>query len=518
MIPGHKYTPQDVLDAVNRRKWLLICPVLVFAIAAFLITRSMPNLYRSETTILVVPQRVPESYIRSTVTNRIEDRLRSIREQVLSRSMLEPVILEFDLYPEQRKQVPMEDVVARMRTEVDVDPPVRDDTFKISYVSGDPVVAMKVVSRLASMFIDGNVRDRRVVAEGTNQFLESQLEDARLRLIDREKKLEEYRRRYLGELPSQLQSNLQVIQTTQIQLQSLSESLNRDRDRRLVLERALADMRADPATAAATADPSDRPADPLDAARTELATLERKFRATHPDVIAAKRRVAQLEAERVAMPKAPDALASAAAPQVADNVVVRRMRETQTEIEKLDRQIAGKEADGLRLRGTIAEYQRRVEAAPTRESEMAELTRDYETLKKGYESLLAKKEDSNIAANLEKQQVGEQFKVLDPARVPERPFSPKRFQLNAMAVGIGLMLGIAVAALLEYRDTSLRTESQLLQAFKIPVLAVLPVMESIGEKRRRMLRLAFTFTGGFLLIASAAVGAAWRLGLLKRVF
>jgi protein tyrosine kinase modulator len=518
MIPGHKYTPQEIIAAVNRRKWLLICPAIVFGIAAFLVTRAMPNLYRSETTILVVPQRVPESYIRSTVTNRIEDRLRSIREQVLSRSMLERIIIEFDLYPEQRRKIAMEDVVARMRTEVDVDPPVKDDTFKISYVSGDPVVAQKVVARLASMFIDGNVHDRQVLAEGTNQFLESQLEDARLRLIDREKKLEEYRRRYIGELPSQLQSNLQVIQTTQIQLQSLSESLNRDRDRRLVLERSLADMRADPVTAAATSDPTDRTPDPLDAARADLATLERRLRPTHPDVIAAKRRVAQLEAARQAMPKAPDSPVMPVEPVVADNVVVRRMRDAQTEIDKLDRQIAVKEADTLRLRGTISEYQRRVETAPTRESEMAELTRDYETLKKGYESLLGKKEESNIAANLEKQQVGEQFKVLDPARVPERPFSPKRLQLNAMAAAVGLMLGIAVGAVLEYRDTSLRTESQLLEAFKIPVLAVLPVMESIRERRRRTLRLAFTFVGGFLLVASAAVGAAWRLGLLKRMF
>jgi polysaccharide chain length determinant protein (PEP-CTERM system associated) len=518
MIPGHKYTPQDVLDAVNRRKWLIICPVLVFGIAAFLITRSLPNLYKSETTILVVPQRVPESYIRSTVTNRIEDRLRSIREQVLSRSMLERIILDFNLYPEQRKHVPMEDVVARMRNEVDVDPPIKDDTFKISYVSGDPVTAQKVVSRLASMFIDGNVHDRQVLAEGTNEFLESQLDDARLRLIDREKKLEEYRRRYVGELPTQLQANLQVIQTTQMQLQSMSESLNRDRDRRLVLEKSLADMRADPATAAPTADPTDRTADPLDVARTELATLERRLRSTHPDVIAAKRRVAQLEAERLTMPKPADASQTSETPKAADNIVVRRMRETQKDIDNLDRQIAAKEADMLRLRGTVAEYQRRVEAVPTRESEMAELTRDYETLQKLYQSLLAKKEESNIAANLEKQQVGEQFKVLDPARVPERPFSPKRLQLNAVAVGLGLGLGIAVAALLEYRDTSLRTEAQLLEAFKIPVLAVLPVMESIREKRRRTVRLAFTFMGGFLLIASAAVGAAWRLGFLKRVF
>jgi polysaccharide chain length determinant protein (PEP-CTERM system associated) len=517
MIPGHKYTTQDVLDAVLRRKWLIICPVVIFGIAAFVITRSLPNLYRSETLILVVPQRVPESYIRSTVTNRIEDRLRSIREQVLSRSMLERIILEFDLYPEQRKQLPMEEVVARMRNDIDVDPPVKDDTFSISYVSGEPVIAQKVVSRVASLFIEGNVHDRQVLADGTNEFLESQLEEAGRRLSEHEKKLEAYRLRFAGELPTQLQSNLQVIQSTQMQLQSLSESLNRDRDRRLVLEKALADMRADPVTAAANADPAERKLDPLEAARNELAALQRRLRPTHPDVIAAKKRVAQLEAAREAMPKPPDA--PVAAPQAhADSIVVRRMRETQTQIDELDRQIAVKDADSVRLRGTITDYQRRVEAVPTRESEMSALMRDYDVLKKGYESLLAKKEDSNIAANLEKQQVGEQFKVLDPARVPERPFSPKRLQLNAMAVGLGLALGIAISALLEYRDTSLRTESQLLAAFKIPVLAVLPVRESIREKRRRTLRFAFMFTAGFLLFASAAVGAAWRMGLLKRMF
>ncbi len=517
MIPGHTYTPQDIVGAVYRRKWLMIVPAVVFGIASFLITKSLPNLYRSETLILVVPQRVPEAYIRSTVTSRIEDRLRSISEQILSRSTLERIILEFNLYTEQRKHMPMEDVVAVMRKAIDVDPPIRDETFRISYVSGDPVVAMKVVSRLASMFIDGNVHDRQVLAEGTNQFLESQLEDARLRLIDREKKLAEYRSHYVGELPTQLQANLQVIQTTQMQLQALSESLNRDRDRRLILEKSLTDMRADPVTAAATADPTNNPPDPLELARTELEALERRLRPTHPDVIAAKKRVAQLEAARQGMPKAADE-AIGAAPQVADSIVVRRMRETQTEIDKLDRQIATKEADIVRLRGTVAEYQRRVEAVPRRESEMAELTRDYETLQKAYQSLLAKKEESNIAANLEKQQIGEQFKVLDPARVPERPFSPKRLQLNLMALGLGLGLGVAVGAFLEYRDTSLRTESQLVEAFKLPVLAVLPVMESIRERRRRIVRVALTFAGGFLLIASAAVGAAWRLGLLERVF
>jgi len=517
MIPGLKYSPEDVLDAVLRRKWLLICPAIVFGLAALLITRSLPNLYRSETLILVVPQRVPESYIRSTVTNRIEDRLRSIGEQILSRSTLERIIVEFNLYPDQRKHRPMEDVVALMRSAIEVEPPIKDDTFRISYVSGDPVVAMKVVSRLASMFIDGNVDDRKNISARTDDFLESQLEDARERLKEHEKKLEEYRRRYLGQLPSQLQSNLQVIQVAQTQLQSLSESRDRDRDRRLVLERTLADLRADPGAVSTTADQSDRNTDPLDVARAELTDLEQRLKPTHPDVMAARRRVAQLEAERARAPRVEAGTRPAAVSPPADTVPARRLRDAQSEIDKLDRQIASKDAEAARLRGSITEYQRRVEAVPTRESEMAELTRDYDTLQKVYQSLLAKKEDSNIAANLEKQQIGEQFKVLDAPRAPERPFSPKRLQLTLMAIGVGLALGVALGALLEYRDTTLRTESQINEAFRIPVLAVLPFMESADEKRRRVGRIALTAAAGFVLVASVALGAAWRLGLWKRL-
>src|SRR4029077_6101102 len=211
MLPGRKYTPEDLIGILWQRKWLLLAGIFVFNGIAVAVSLRLPNQYRSETLILVIPQRIPESYVRSTVTMRIEDRLRSISQEILSRTRLEKVITEFDLYPERRKVSPMEVVVEGMRTAVVVETG-KDDAFRIAFTARDPRTAMIVTDRLASMFIDENTRDRSVMAEGTNAFLESQLEDARRRLIEHEKKLEAFRTRNSGELPSQLQTNLQVIQ------------------------------------------------------------------------------------------------------------------------------------------------------------------------------------------------------------------------------------------------------------------------------------------------------------------
>src|SRR5687768_16040214 len=240
MLPGRKYTPEDIAAVAWRQKWIVVSVVSLLTTAAIGVSMQLPDLYRSETLILVVPQRVPESYVRSTVTMRIEDRLRSLRQQLLSRSNLERIIKDFGLFADQVDKRPMENIVEMMRQGVTVDT-VREDAFKITYTADSPRTAMIVADRLAAMFIDENLRDRGLLAEGTNEFLETQLNEARRRLETHEQKLEAYRRQHAGELPSQLQSNLQVIESTQEQIQNLNESINRDRDRRLVLERGLVD-------------------------------------------------------------------------------------------------------------------------------------------------------------------------------------------------------------------------------------------------------------------------------------
>ncbi len=131
----------------------------------------MPNRYRSETLILVVPQRVPESYVKSTVTARIEDRLQSISQQILSRTRLERIIQDFNLYATERRAGVMEDIVEQMRRDIDVQI-VKGDAFRVSYTGDDPRTVMQVTERLASLFIEENLRDRAVLAEDSYQFLD----------------------------------------------------------------------------------------------------------------------------------------------------------------------------------------------------------------------------------------------------------------------------------------------------------------------------------------------------------
>jgi polysaccharide chain length determinant protein (PEP-CTERM system associated) len=386
---------------------------------------------------------------------------------------------------------------------------------------------MIVTDRLASMFIDENTQNRSALADSTNQFLESQLDDARTRLVAHEKKLEEFRRRNSGELPSQLQTNLQVIQGNQAQIANLSESINRDRDRRLVLEKSIADALADDAPEAplgpvAAGDPNaigaSRAIDQLDRARNDLRGMELRLKPEHPDVIAKKRLIRELElkVEQEAAQAPVEAGEAPAAPlNAAQAARQARARQFQAELEKIDRQIAAKDADVARLRQQVADYQRRVEAVPGHESELTDLMRDYETLQKSYTSLLAKKEESKISANLERQQVAEQFKILDPARLPQNPFSPDRLQITLIGAAFGMMLGVGFAAFLEYRDTSLRSEDEILRTLVLPVLAAIPIMTAIAERGRRRRVVVASVAATVLTIAGLAVATLWRLGILK---
>jgi polysaccharide chain length determinant protein (PEP-CTERM system associated) len=516
VIPGKQYTVDDVIEIIRRRAWLIVVPFVLVTSGAVVQSKLTPNLYRSETVILVVPQQIPESYVRATVTSRIEDRLQSIGQQILSRTFLERIILDFDLYANDRRTTVMENVVETMRKrDISIDT-VKGDAFKVSYVSGSPQISMKVTERLAALFIEENRRDREVLANGTNQFLESQLEDARRRLAEHEKTVEDYHKRYAGELPTQVESNRQVIQNTQLQVQALVDSLNRDRDRRIILERSLADATGEKDVLAT---PPGTPTEPpivgqLDAARNALQAIENRLTAEHPDLIRAKRQVRDLEEKVATLTRRGGTAATPAAPPVSAAEFARqaRVRSLQTDIQNLDRQITAKETEEGRLRSVMATYQRRVEAAPTRESELIELTRDYTTLQQVYTTLLTKREDSKVAANLERRQAGEQFRILDPARLPERPFSPNRLRIILVGAVAGLALGLGLAAGLEYRDTTLRTDDDVVTTVALPVLAMIPKVITTAEQRLKQKHKRWVMVGtATAAIAGSVAVLAWKV-------
>jgi polysaccharide chain length determinant protein (PEP-CTERM system associated) len=487
------------------------------------IARAVPERYRSETLILVVPQRVPDSYVKSTITQTVGDRLPSISDQILSRSRLEKIIADLNLYTEARATQVMEDVVQRMRADITVSLDARSlNSFRVSFVSDDPETARKVTERLASLYIEQNLRDRESQADSTNQFLETQLQDAKQRLVEHEKKLEEYRRRYAGQLPSQLQGNLQAMQNAQVQLQSINESMNRAHERRLLIERQMADAQSPPTALApsvslASVRDAAQPintAQQLEIARARLELAKLRFTLDHPEVLSLQRTVADLQT-RLGLEAPVSDAAAIVEPTFSPQELAQKKRlgDLQAELDVIDHQLTANNTEAARLQQTITSYQAKIDVVPTRESELVELTRDYSTLQTGYTNLLTKREDSQIAANLERRQIGEQFQVLDPASLPERPYNEgqRLATTSAGALG-GLVVGLFLIGFLEYRDTSFRREEDVVRVLTVPVLALIPVMTSDRERRAQRRRaLVVDFAGIAVLVGSAAVLALWRL-------
>jgi polysaccharide chain length determinant protein (PEP-CTERM system associated) len=510
------------------------------AYVSLVVSSQLQENFQSEMLIQVIPQRVPDSYVQSTVTMRAEDRLNALSQQVLSRTALEALINELNLYQEPRQRLPMQDVVDQMRTDVQVAPGPstmrsnsgETDSFHVRFTYPDRQMATTVTERLGRLFIDLNSKDRGQLAQATNDFLESSLAETRRRLEAQEQKLEQFRQRNAGRLPTQLESNMQAIQNTQLSIQSQVETIARDRDRKLMLERlyhdAEMDVTATPASASPIAAPpsgAGQAGSPTPSLRQQLANAQEKLdglllrlRPEHPDVGRAKRQVAELEA-RVAEEAAAGNLQGRpviAPTRESPELAARRERLVQmrAEIDSLERQIAFKESEEKRMRDTLAQYQRRIEETPGVESEWVALTRDYKTQQEEYENLLAKSEQSKLAVELERRQIGEQFRVLDPARQPVRPTGMNRRLANAMGVAGGLVLGVALAALLEFRDRTFRSVQDIQAVLQLPIVAHVPfVMLDADRRHRRRLRLMSALA--VLLVSVVGAYGFWALQLWK---
>jgi polysaccharide chain length determinant protein (PEP-CTERM system associated) len=495
MLPGKTYSSNEIGRIIRRHWWLIVLPLVIGLTIGVVVYKQMPVRYRSETLMTVVPQRVPEAYVKSTVTTRIEDRLPAISEQILSRSRLERIVTEFDLLKESRASMPLEDIVQAVRADVHVDP-VGKESFRVSFVSGDAKTAQKVTERLATLVMDENSRDRERFSDNTNQFLQSQLEDAKRRLEDREKKLQTYRTTYAGQLPTELTGNLQAIQNANSQMVQANQEINRARERRLLLERQLADAQTpEPvmpsvASAPGSDDPSMPASQQLELARIRLEGFKRHYTAEHPDVRALERQIADLQVKADQEAKLPAPKKPVSPAEIARQ---KKIKELQTDMEMIDREIATGLADVATLRKTISGYQAKIDVVPARESELVALMRDYDTQKKSYEDLLAKQQESNIAANLERRQIGEQLRIVDPASFPARPSNQKERLAALFGGGIGgLLLGLLLVGVIEYRDSSFKTEEDIARVLALPVLALIPIMEvgqqSAGNRKGKYLQ------------------------------
>ena len=522
MLPGKTYDVEDVIDIASRGKWLLCLTFLSLTLGSAILAYSLPSRWVSTAVISIVPQRVPESYVRSTVTIGPQDRLESIRRDILSRPRLEQIIREFNLYADARQAGLMDDVVNRMRNGDVRMALMKDDAFEVSFHAADPALARRVASRLASLFIDENIRQRTQLAEGSSEFLKSQLVQVKSQLETTEQRLQEYRRAHDGELPDQMPGNMQGTMNAQLQLQQLRESINRDRDRRMMVERQIADLsevQAEPPSAelgnsASRSAPVLSAAERLAQASAHLSELEVRLKPEHPDVTRGRRVVADLQKEVDADLGAAPSAGAGRPPRTAAEAARRtRGRQLETELASIDRSIAGTQEEERRLQGISAQYQSRLDAAPMRQSELTALLRDYDIVATQYKDLLTNSKAAEMSEDLERRQGGEQFRLVEEARVPQRPASPNRPLIVGGGAAAGLALGLGLLALFEYPDGSLRRKEDVSVTLGLPVLAVVPVMTSARDRRARRVRTRLASSAAALLTVATVV-AVW--GALTR--
>jgi uncharacterized protein involved in exopolysaccharide biosynthesis len=403
----------------------------------------------------------------------------------------------------------------------------------VRFTYSDRDVATRVTERLGGLFIDMNARDRGDLAQATDEFLESQLNETRAKLEEQERRLERFRQQNAGRLPTQLAFNMQAMQNTQMAIQALVESLARDRDRRLLQERLYNDAQA-VRPPVESSQPSETKSGTLDtatlagstteqqlaAAREALARLQLRLKPEHPDIARTTRLIESLEdrlkEEQANAANLPTTAPAPVALTPEQESQRERLGQMRAELDSIDRQIKFKEDEETRQRALLAEYQRRIEEVPGVESEWVALTRDYDTQQAAYKDLLTKSEQSKVAVQLERRQIGEQFRVLDPPRPPVRPTGISRLRVNTLGAGAGLLLGILLAAFLEFRDTTYRNGDEIFEVLKLPVVALVPYVVTATDKalaRRRRLAASAAVA---VLVTAGAVGI-WSLQLWKYI-
>ena len=486
---------EDYIAFLWRRKWWILLPFIAITGLGLVGVHHLPKLYRSTTLIMLVPQRVPPEYIRPTVTTTVEERLQSIATQVLSRTNLELIIEEFKLYPELRNTKSKEEVVEFMRSNIEIELKRGQkgksrgetvDAFELSFSHSDPRTAMLVTNRLASFFIEQNLKLREQQAESTAAFLADQLKKVEAELAAREKEIAEFKVKHMGVLPEQTPANLGMLQQLQIQYQRLNDSIRSAEDRKALYMTQLMELKKAMEAPSEVVEYYAEAPSAVEQLEAALTQLRGKYTERHPDIVALKKRLEEAKAGGSSLPQTGDkkgAPRRSSPPRQPSGQLQNAILNVQAQLAATESEIRQLRMEEVKLKARIREYEERIETAPKVEQMMTDLTRGYENTKKVYESLLAKKLEAEQARAMEQRQQGEQFRVLDPAQLPTKPWKPDMRKMTILCIAMGLAAGLGLGLLVEYRDSSFKDPDDLEAFTGLKVIAVLPRIEM--EKGQR---------------------------------
>jgi len=493
MAIRRELTFEDYLSILRRRRWLIIIPAILGIAAGFILSGLLPKKYTSHTLILVEQPAVSESYVKPVVSEDLDQRLASMKEQILSRTRLQHLVEQFDPYRADGQRVPMEELVERMRKTITVTPlsamaGTRSPElpgFSVDVTMGDARLAQKICNEITSLFMEQNSRNRQQQAEDTTQFLARQLEEAKVKLDDQDAKLAAFQSHYIGELPEDDKTNLTLLMGMSPQLEVASQALNQARQDKAFTESLLNQQLATLNSSKETKNPQTLEQQ-LRNLQNQLQELEGHYTGKHPDVVKLKGDIAELQkkledasAHAYAHPSDPNEQRGGVAINEPPEIQQLRARLHQTDL-AISQRIHEQEE----LQRQVKILQGRVQSSPMIQQQFKALTRDYQTALSFYNDLLKKRNESQMATELERRQQGEQFRVLDPSSLPEKPSFPNRSLFGLGGLGAGLALGLGMALIFELWNKSMWTKEDIEFYLRVPTLALIPSIELAAETKK----------------------------------
>ena len=492
MIENREMGINDYLAVLRRRRKVILIPILLAPLAGFLVSYAFPPKYTSQSLVLVEVQSVPEGYVKPVITEDITQRIATMQQQVLSRNRLQPMVQRLGLVKNGKS---VEDVMGAIQTNLDVEPvqpsasgssssgssstkkkPGPNNNanivgFNLNFTADNARDAQQICNELTSMFLEENLKAREQVAQNTTDFLSRQVNEAKRDLDSQDSKLATFKKQYLGQLPGDEDANLKILMGLNSQLDSNTQTLNRAQQDKTYSESLLAQDVA-MWKASQSADNPQSIEQQLAKLQTLLIELQARYTDDYPDVAKTKRDIAQLRKKLKEINSA--AADSGDATEKANANEPAEIRQLRVQIHQYTNVIAQATREQKRLQDAINLYQGRVALSPAVEEQFKALTRDYETARKSYDDLLAKKGQSEIQADMERHQQGEQMRLLNAASLADSPTFPVRWMFAAGGFGAGFVLGLGLVMLLEFQDKSIRDEKDVLAALELPMLAAVP--------------------------------------------
>jgi polysaccharide chain length determinant protein (PEP-CTERM system associated) len=484
-----EFTAQDFL-VMLRRRWPICAYTasagLVIGIALALL---LPKHYQSETRVLVEQPSVSATYVPAAVSEDWNSRLASMQQQILSRTRLSDVIQKLNLYPNDTGTVPMDMLVERLQKAIEVVPmePIQGDPdrtlpgFDVTVTFTDPGHAQQICQEITSMFMEQNVRLREEHAENTSQFLSQQVDEAKAKLDDQDAKLAAFKQKNIGDLPDDEQTNLNLLMGYNTQLEAVTQNVGRLQQEKSFDESMLAQQ-----VAAWKQSQESKGQDPntlqqeKQEAETKLTALQAQYTDEYPDVVKAKEELDAINQKIAAAQQAPPADTTATKSTAMEPPQIQQLRaQVQQATLAVDEALKQEQA----MQGQIGALQARVKASPEVEENFKDITRDYQTALDFYNGLLKQRDEAAEATDLEHEQEGEQFGVLDPPNLPSHASFPNPLLFSVGGFTGGLALGLAIVAMMLVQDSTLHTDRDVETMLHVPAIAMIPQFDPSGQKR-----------------------------------